>query len=227
MPAISPSSPMAARGRCTPSRSPARSASRASSSPPRPACSPLSACCSPTCATISCAPGRCGSRTPTSTTVERIYRELEDDGRRAVAETSVAPRKVTVKRAADMRYVGQEHAVTVDLPMSVFARAEPRRHQAPFRRDARAALRHLGARGARRDREPAHHRHRRRRQAGDAKDRPRHRDAAARRRSPARARSISATAASCRRRPFRGPRSPPATASRARRWSRSMPRPRC
>jgi N-methylhydantoinase A len=54
--------------------------------------------------------------------VERIYRELEDDGRRAVAETSVAPRKVTVRRAADMRYVGQEHAVTVDLPMSVFAR---------------------------------------------------------------------------------------------------------
>jgi N-methylhydantoinase A len=54
--------------------------------------------------------------------VERIYHELEDDGRRAVAETSVAPRKVTVKRAADMRYVGQEHAVTVDLPMSVFAR---------------------------------------------------------------------------------------------------------
>jgi N-methylhydantoinase A len=54
--------------------------------------------------------------------VQRIYRELEDDGRRAVAETSVAPRKVTVKRAADMRYVGQEHAVTVDLPMSVFAR---------------------------------------------------------------------------------------------------------
>ncbi len=54
--------------------------------------------------------------------VERIYRELEDDGRRAIAETSVAPRKVTVKRAADMRYVGQEHAVTVDLPMSVFTR---------------------------------------------------------------------------------------------------------
>jgi N-methylhydantoinase A len=54
--------------------------------------------------------------------VERIYREIEDDGRRAIAETSVAPRKVTVKRAADMRYVGQEHAVTVDLPMSVFTR---------------------------------------------------------------------------------------------------------
>ena len=37
---------------------------------------------------------------------------------------SPAPRssrsKIAVKRAADMRYVGQEHAVTVDLPMAVF-----------------------------------------------------------------------------------------------------------
>src|SRR5262252_809276 len=54
--------------------------------------------------------------------IERIHRELEDEGRRAIAETSVAPREVTVKRAADMRYVGQEHAVTVDLPMAVFSR---------------------------------------------------------------------------------------------------------
>src|SRR5262249_37056915 len=53
--------------------------------------------------------------------IERIHRELEDEGRRAIAQTSVAPRKVTVKRAADMRYVGQEHAVTVDLPMAVFS----------------------------------------------------------------------------------------------------------
>jgi N-methylhydantoinase A len=51
----------------------------------------------------------------------RIYGELEDEGRRAVANTSVAPHSVTVARAADMRYVGQEHAVTVDLPMRVFA----------------------------------------------------------------------------------------------------------
>src|SRR5262249_28929744 len=50
----------------------------------------------------------------------RIYGELEDEGRRAVAATSVEPEEVTVGRAADMRYVGQEHAVTVDLPMQVF-----------------------------------------------------------------------------------------------------------
>ena len=31
---------------------------------------------------------------------------------------------MTVKRAADMRYVGQEHAVTVDLPMAVFSRQD-------------------------------------------------------------------------------------------------------
>jgi N-methylhydantoinase A len=29
-----------------------------------------------------------------------------------------------IKRAADMRYVGQEHAVTVDLPMTVFTRKD-------------------------------------------------------------------------------------------------------
>ena len=34
------------------------------------------------------------------------------------------PHKITVKRAADMRYVGQEHAVTVDLPMSVFKKQD-------------------------------------------------------------------------------------------------------
>jgi len=53
--------------------------------------------------------------------VEQVYTELEDEGRAAIQSASVAPESVTVKRAADMRYVGQEHAVTVDLPMAVFA----------------------------------------------------------------------------------------------------------
>ena len=50
----------------------------------------------------------------------RIYGELEGEGRRAIAGASVTPEKVLVSRAADMRYVGQEHAVTVDLPLRVF-----------------------------------------------------------------------------------------------------------
>ena len=52
--------------------------------------------------------------------IEKVYRELEDQGRKAIAGASVKPQQITIKRAADMRYVGQEHAVTVDLPASVF-----------------------------------------------------------------------------------------------------------
>ena len=37
---------------------------------------------------------------------------------------ALEPQKITLKRAVDMRYVGQEHAVTVDLPLKVFERAD-------------------------------------------------------------------------------------------------------
>jgi N-methylhydantoinase A len=60
-----------------------------------------------------------------------IYDELEDEGRQAIATASVKPKEVVVSRAADMRYIGQEHAVTVDLPLQVFAdrdRAAIKRH---------------------------------------------------------------------------------------------------
>src|SRR5262249_56078245 len=63
--------------------------------------------------------------------MERVYAELEDSGRRAIASSAVTPETITVKRAADMRYVGQEHAVTVDLPNEVFDkqdRAAIKRH---------------------------------------------------------------------------------------------------
>ncbi len=56
--------------------------------------------------------------------IEKAYRALEDEGRAAIAGSSVAPQRIIVKRAADMRYVGQEHAVTVDLPLGVFARGD-------------------------------------------------------------------------------------------------------
>ena len=56
--------------------------------------------------------------------IERIYRELEEECLRGIAGCSVKPHKITYKRAADMRYVGQEHAVTVDLPLKVFARGD-------------------------------------------------------------------------------------------------------
>src|SRR5215472_10030570 len=56
--------------------------------------------------------------------MEKIYGTLEDQGRGAIANTSVKPARITLKRAADMRYVGQEHAVTVDIPQAVFARRD-------------------------------------------------------------------------------------------------------
>jgi N-methylhydantoinase A len=52
--------------------------------------------------------------------IEKIYGEMERQGRAAIADTSMAAQEVTVRRAADMRYVGQEHAVTVDLPLELF-----------------------------------------------------------------------------------------------------------
>jgi N-methylhydantoinase A len=52
--------------------------------------------------------------------IEALFRELEKQGRDAIAASSVRPRKIRVERALDMRYVGQEHAVTVHLPMRVF-----------------------------------------------------------------------------------------------------------
>jgi N-methylhydantoinase A len=56
--------------------------------------------------------------------IERVYRDLERQGREAIAGSSIKPQKTVVKRAADMRYVGQEHAVTVDLPLKVFERQD-------------------------------------------------------------------------------------------------------
>jgi N-methylhydantoinase A len=51
--------------------------------------------------------------------VETIFREMEERGRETVTRGQGVS-AVSVSRAADMRYVGQEHAVTVDLPMELF-----------------------------------------------------------------------------------------------------------
>jgi N-methylhydantoinase A len=58
-------------------------------------------------------------------TMENIYAEMERRGREAVCRSDVAVAGIAVERSADMRYVGQEHAVTVELPLELF-RAEDR-----------------------------------------------------------------------------------------------------
>jgi len=52
---------------------------------------------------------------------EDVFRAHEDEGKRAVANAGVGTRGVSVSRALDMRYVGQEHLVTIDVPLECFA----------------------------------------------------------------------------------------------------------
>ena len=54
--------------------------------------------------------------------IERTYAQLIAQGKRALRDSGVRVARTTVAYAADMRYVGQEHPVTVDLSPSVFRR---------------------------------------------------------------------------------------------------------
>jgi N-methylhydantoinase A len=54
------------------------------------------------------------------TEMEALYAEMETRGRATVTRGQAALTGTTRRRAADMRYVGQEHAVTVDLPLELF-----------------------------------------------------------------------------------------------------------
>ena len=54
--------------------------------------------------------------------IERVYGELIGEGRKSLAASGIATGRVAVARSVDMRYVGQEHPVTVALPPEVFSR---------------------------------------------------------------------------------------------------------
>ncbi|HTP94533.1 MAG TPA: hydantoinase/oxoprolinase family protein [Burkholderiales bacterium] len=71
--------------------------------------------------------------------LDRVFRALIEQGRQALAASGVRPARVTVAHAADMRYVGQEHPVTVDLPPATLRR-----------RDRDAVKRHFDAEHLRR-----------------------------------------------------------------------------
>lgn len=53
--------------------------------------------------------------------LEAVYAELEAEGIAEIEKVSVAPQRMVISRGADMRYVGQEHSVTVDLTADMFA----------------------------------------------------------------------------------------------------------
>ncbi len=56
--------------------------------------------------------------------MEALYRSMEEEGLAAVEQSAVRPESVVIERAADMRYVGQEHAVTVDLSRNSFEKGD-------------------------------------------------------------------------------------------------------
>jgi N-methylhydantoinase A len=55
---------------------------------------------------------------------EDIFTALETDGREAVKAARVSVADVQVARSLDMRYVGQEHLVTIPVPADFFARGD-------------------------------------------------------------------------------------------------------
>jgi N-methylhydantoinase A len=62
--------------------------------------------------------------------LEAQFKALEDEGRKALLDSGIPLDRIAFERAADMRYVGQEHAVAVGMPADVSdeaARAEVKR----------------------------------------------------------------------------------------------------
>ncbi|HWV55381.1 hydantoinase/oxoprolinase family protein [Pseudorhodoplanes sp.] len=53
--------------------------------------------------------------------MEEFYADMEERGRETISRGHARLEGIVVERAADMRYVGQEHAVTVELPAELFA----------------------------------------------------------------------------------------------------------
>src|SRR5262249_3121247 len=83
--------------------------------------------------------------------IEAVFKKLEQNGRDAIAATSVKP---ACAGHALCRPGTPRHRGTVDAHLP---KAEPRRDQAAFRRRSHAALRHLCPQRERRDRQPACH----------------------------------------------------------------------
>ena len=64
--------------------------------------------------------------------LKAVYKDLVSQGKRALDNSRIKSAKVTVAYAADMRYVGQEHPVTVDLTESVMKKGDRQAIKALF-----------------------------------------------------------------------------------------------
>jgi N-methylhydantoinase A len=48
--------------------------------------------------------------------VNQRFEEMEQEGRQMLAKAGAPPESITIRRSAEMRYVGQGHEVTIDIP---------------------------------------------------------------------------------------------------------------
>ena len=72
--------------------------------------------------------------------IEGLYAPMEAEGNAAIEGSAVRPEGITIQRAADMRYAGQEHAVSVDLPREFFEQGDREAIKRHF--DAQHAIRY-------------------------------------------------------------------------------------
>jgi N-methylhydantoinase A len=56
--------------------------------------------------------------------IERHYQDMEVEGAALIKNSGVPVEHVAVHRSVDMRYVGQEHAATLEIPLELFAKRD-------------------------------------------------------------------------------------------------------
>ena len=93
--------------------------------------------------------------------IEASSRRLSRKARPRSQKSRVQAGRVAVAHAADMRYVGQEHPVTVDAACRVFARRDREAIKQHFDEEHQRRYGTNAPDRARRDREPARFGHRR------------------------------------------------------------------
>ena len=64
--------------------------------------------------------------------VNKLYGEMEDEGRALVREAGIDDSEIRVVRTADMRYVGQGHEISVPVPLGEFTESSDGALQAAF-----------------------------------------------------------------------------------------------
>ena len=64
--------------------------------------------------------------------LEQIYADMETEGKELIKKHVKPGEQLIMKRGADMRYAGQEHSVTVELPLELFTKQDSKGIKSAF-----------------------------------------------------------------------------------------------